>query len=189
MLKFAIPVAVVAVIAVFFYVGLGLKPQPLPSPLIGKAMPEFSLPRLEDPQRTLSHADLEGGVSLLNVWGSWCTECRIEHPCLTQLAESGRVPIFGLNVGEEHRAAGLAWLADFGDPYVATGYDAEGGVSIDWGVYGAPETFLLGSDGRVLHKRIGVLTPDVWRNEFEPLLHEVCGDKPCPLPAILREAK
>jgi cytochrome c biogenesis protein CcmG/thiol:disulfide interchange protein DsbE len=189
MLKFAIPVAVVAVIAVFFNVGLGLKPQPLPSPLIGKPMPEFSLPRLEDPQRTLSHDDFAGGVSLLNVWGSWCNECRVEHPFLIDLAKSGRVPIFGLNVGEEHRGAGLAWLADFGNPYVATGYDAVGDVSIDWGVYGAPETFLIGPDGRVLHKRISVLTPDVWRNEFEPLLDDVCGNDPCPLPAILRETK
>src|SRR5690606_32476668 len=91
MMKFAVPAVIVAVIAFFFYVGLGLKPQPLPSPLIGKPMPEFSLPLLQDPERTLTNADLAGGVSLLNAWGAWCAECRIEHPLLVEIAKSGRV--------------------------------------------------------------------------------------------------
>lgn len=187
MWKYAVPVAVLAIIAFFFFIGLGLGRKPLPSPLIGKPMPEFSLPLLQDPERTLTSADLQGGVSLLNAWGSWCAECRIEHPLLVEIAMSGRVAVFGLNISEPSRAEALNFLARFGDPYVATGHDEDGGVAIDWGVYGAPETFLIGPDGRVLHKRVGVLTPEIWRNEFEPFLADICGNDPCPQPAILRQ--
>jgi cytochrome c biogenesis protein CcmG, thiol:disulfide interchange protein DsbE len=177
--RYAIPIAVFAVIGAFFYRGLSLNPTELPSPLVGKPAPAFSLPGLVDSSRTISAADLEGQISLLNVWGTWCVECRHEHAFLVELSQSG-VPIYGLNLKDD-RAAALRWLATLGNPYVESAFDADGGVAIDWGVYGAPETFLIGRDGTVLHKHISVLTPDVWQREFLPRIREECGALPCPL--------
>jgi cytochrome c biogenesis protein CcmG/thiol:disulfide interchange protein DsbE len=180
MWRYAIPVVLFAVIAVFFFRGLSLNPTYVPSPLIGKPLPAFSLPSLEDPSRTVGSEDLKGRVSLLNVWGTWCVECRHEHAFLLELARSSGVPIYGLNLRDD-RASALDWLATLGDPYVDSAFDADGGVAVDWGVYGAPETFLIGRDGTVLHKHISVLTPLAWQRDFLPLIQEPCGSLPCPL--------
>jgi cytochrome c biogenesis protein CcmG, thiol:disulfide interchange protein DsbE len=178
MWRYGIPVAIFAVIALFFLRGLSLNPGYLPSPLIGKPAPTFSLPGLEDPSRMVGSDDFKGQVSLLNVWGTWCVECRYEHGYLVELARSSGVPIYGLNLKDD-RASALQWLATLGDPYVESGFDEDGGVAVDWGVYGAPETFLIGRDGTVLHKHISVLTPEIWQRDFVPLITKECGGTPC----------
>ena len=128
----------------------------------------------------MSTETLAGRVSLVNVWGTWCVECRHEHAFLVELARAG-VPIYGLNVKDD-RAAAIDWLARLGNPYVSSGFDPEGKAAIDWGVTGAPETFLIGSDGTILHKHISPLTPRVWQRDFLPLLREHCGASRLPVP-------
>jgi cytochrome c biogenesis protein CcmG, thiol:disulfide interchange protein DsbE len=166
-LRYLAPIAAFAILVPLLIFGLGGKPSQVPSPYIGKPAPRFTLPDLEDPERTVGSADYAGGFALVNVWATWCAGCRHEHAFLLTLAERGEIPIYGLNWRDQHEAA-LRWLGDLGDPYVATGFDADGRVGIDWGVYGAPETFLIGPDGTVLHKHVSPLTEEIWREEFLP---------------------
>lgn len=180
MWRYAIPIIVVAVLGVFLYRGLYLNPGYIPSPLVGKPAPEFSLPDLENLEQQVGSDDFAGKVALLNVWATWCIGCRQEHAFLLELARTSGVPIYGLN-WKDDRDAALKWLATLGDPYVATAYDPLGDVAIDWGVYGAPETFLIGRDGTVLHKHIAPLTPEIWQRDFLPRIAEECGSLPCPL--------
>lgn len=180
MWRYLIPVTVLAVLAVFFARGLWLDPTYIPSPLIGKPAPEFSLPALENPEQIVSASDLEGQMALFNVWATWCVGCRQEHGFLMELSNSRQVPIYGLNWRDEREAA-LDWLDRLGNPYEATAFDHEGQVAVEWGVYGAPETFLVDRDGTVLHKHIGPLTASHWRNDFVPIIEEHCGTLPCPL--------
>jgi len=178
MWRYLVPIALFAVLAVFFARGLSLNPGYVPSPLIGKPAPSFELPRLKDPAATLSSSELGGQVSLFNVWATWCVGCRQEHALLVELAHSSGVTIYGLN-WKDDRAAALDWLSRLGDPYVASAFDATGEVAIDWGVYGAPETFLIGHDGNVLYKHIAPLTREVWAQEFLPRIAEECEGRPC----------
>jgi cytochrome c biogenesis protein CcmG/thiol:disulfide interchange protein DsbE len=175
MWRYAIPLVLLAAIAFFFYRGLSLDPRDVPSALIGKQMPEFSLPSLADPDTPIGSRDMAGKVVLLNVWGTWCIECRHEHGFLLELARSG-VPIYGLNLRDE-RPAALSWLATLGNPYVGSGFDERGVTAVDWGVTAAPETFLIGRDGRVLFKHISPMTAQVWRQDFVPLIRTECGNE------------
>jgi cytochrome c biogenesis protein CcmG/thiol:disulfide interchange protein DsbE len=185
MWRYAIPLVVLAVIAAFFYRGLELNPSYVPSALIGKPMPEFALPTLADAEAKIGSRDIAGKVALLNVWGTWCVECRHEHGFLIRLAKSG-MPIYGLNLRDE-RPAALGWLASLGNPYVASAFDADGTVAVDWGVTAAPETFLIGRDGKILFKHISPLTQQVWQRDFVPLIKAQCGaaDPGCPQLAAL----
>src|SRR5688572_1781744 len=149
MLKYLLPVGLFAVLVGFLYFGLGRDKQTLPSPLIGKSAPVFELTRLDDPAKTFSNSELAGKPYVLNIWGSWCVGCRQEHGALLEIARRGEVPIVGLNYNDEREAA-LNWLAQLGDPYVVSAFDGDGRVGIDWGVYGAPETFLVDANGKVL---------------------------------------
>jgi cytochrome c biogenesis protein CcmG/thiol:disulfide interchange protein DsbE len=167
MWRYLLPGAVFALLVAVFAVGLFRDPGYVPSPLIGKPAPEFSLPRLDDPQKKLQRSDLLGKVSLVNIWATWCTGCRQEHETLLALARDGSVPIFGINWKDDAVLA-RQWLQQLGNPYAAVGVDEEGGTAIDWGVYGAPETFLIGADGVVLYKHIAPMTLAVWREEFMP---------------------
>jgi cytochrome c biogenesis protein CcmG/thiol:disulfide interchange protein DsbE len=182
MWRYAIPLVVLAVIAAFFYRGLSLNPSYVPSPLIGKQMPEFSLPSLTNAAIPIGSRDIAGKVALLNVWGTWCVECRHEHGFLVQLARQG-VPIYGLNLKDD-RTSALSWLSSLGDPYVESAFDPEGTAAVDWGVTAAPETFLIGRDGTVLHKHISPLTPQVWRSDFLPLIEEQCEDDAASCPFL-----
>jgi cytochrome c biogenesis protein CcmG/thiol:disulfide interchange protein DsbE len=154
-----------------------LNPDYVPSALIGKPMPKFSLPTLTDPNSQLSSDALQGKVALVNVWGTWCVECRHEHAFLVTLAQAG-VPIYGLNLRDD-RASAMAWLATLGNPYVASGFDPQGVAAVDWGVTGAPETFLIGRDGNVIFKHISPLTPLVWSRDFLPLIEQQCRAGDC----------
>lgn len=173
-LKFLIPLGLFLVLVLFLGVGLHLDPKEVPSPLIGKPAPEFSLESLDSPNLTIENADLLGKVWMLNVWASWCAACREEHPMLLEFGKKNAVPIYGLNYKDE-RAAGLRWLANFGNPYTHSLFDRDGRVGIDWGVYGVPETFIIDQNGVVRLKHIGALTPEVIRTRIEPLVRQLNG--------------
>jgi cytochrome c biogenesis protein CcmG, thiol:disulfide interchange protein DsbE len=168
-----LPLAVFALIAMLLAAGVWLSRNPnreaLPSPLIGKPAPAFSLPVLHEPGRLVTLADLGGEPFLLNVWGSWCPACRDEHPALTRLAESKRVRVVGYNWKDDHADA-LRWLEQFGNPYWLVLVDYDSHHAIDWGIYGAPETFLVDADGIVRWKHVGPLSDALIRDNLLPLL-------------------
>ena len=166
------PLAAFAVLAAFLAAGLTLKPREIPSPLVGKAAPGFSLPELHAADHVISPDHLKGRVWLLNVWASWCASCRVEHPHLLDLATSGAIPVYGLDY-KDTRDAGMEWLRRYGNPYVASAYDADGRAGIDWGVYGVPETFLIDSAGVIRYKHIGPLTPEVIKGTILPLARKL----------------
>jgi cytochrome c biogenesis protein CcmG/thiol:disulfide interchange protein DsbE len=168
-LRYLAPLVIFAVLVGFLYRGLSLDPKLVPSPLIGKPAPEFSLPLLEDPNARLSTADLKGKVSLLNVWATWCYACRAEHETLVALGRSGRVTIYGLDY-KDKRPDALRWLSQLGNPYEAVAFDEDGRVGIDWGVYGAPETFVIDKQGVIRLKHIGPLDASIVNEEILPLV-------------------
>ena len=172
MLRYLIPLGVFLVLVVFLAIGLGRDPHEVPSPLINKAAPTFRLPQLKEPTKTFSAADMRGKVWVLNVWASWCVSCRDEHPHLLEYAKTGAVPIYGLN-WKDRREEALAWLGELGDPYVLSAADLDGRVAIDYGVYGAPETYLIDQNGTIRYKQIGEVTPDVWQDKFLPLVQQL----------------
>jgi len=169
MKRYLLPLLVFVVLLGFLAAGLSLKPREVPSPLIDKPAPAFSLPVLATPDERLSLQDMRGKVWLLNVWASWCVACRVEHPLLVELSGKGVVPIYGLNY-KDKRDDALGWLAKFGNPYVASLSDAEGLVGIDYGVYGVPETFVIDKNGMIRMKHIGPVTPEVLRDDILPLV-------------------
>lgn len=172
-LRFLIPLAVFAVLVGFLYVGLGLNPREVPSPLIGKPAPAFSLPRLDDPQQSLRREDFLGKPWVLNVWASWCAPCREEHPLVIDLARRhAALPIVGLNYKDRPGDA-RTWLQRLGDPYARTLIDFDGKAGIDFGVYGVPETFVIDAQGIVRFKHVGPLTASVVQKKLEPLLKEL----------------
>ena len=168
-LRYLAPLAIFALLVAFLYRGLSMDPKLVPSPLIGKPAPAFTLPRLDDPSATISNTDLKGKVTLLNVWATWCVSCRQEHETLVELAKTGQVDIYGLNYKDDRQDA-KRWLAQFGNPYIANAFDGSGRVAIDWGVYGAPETFIIDRNGIIRHKHIGPLTVDIINREILPLV-------------------
>ncbi len=170
-----LPCLVFVVLVAFLADGLTRDPRLVPSPLIGKPAPEFSLPSVNDAGVSLSLDDLKGRTSLINVWATWCFACRQEHDFLLKIARSGVVPIYGLNWKDERQAA-QTWLQQLGDPYKASAYDASGKVGIDFGVYGAPETFVLAPNGTIAYKHVGIVTQRLWSDRLLPLIRELDGD-------------
>lgn len=171
-MKFAVPLLVFVLIAGFLYAGLSRDPRYVPSPLIGKPAPEFNLPTLHDPGANFSPAQMAGKVWLFNIWGTWCASCRIEHPILVDLARSGDVEIIGLNYKDENDKA-LAWLEKLGNPYQTTPVDSDGRIGIDWGFYGAPETFVIDTKGMVRHKHVGPVSYDDLKKTIMPLVAQL----------------
>jgi cytochrome c biogenesis protein CcmG/thiol:disulfide interchange protein DsbE len=168
MALFLAPAIALALILAMFGWGLLRGTDDLPSTMIGKPAPEFALPSVQGRTVGLSSADLRGEVSLVNVFSSWCVPCRIEHPLFLELGRTGEVPIHGINYKDQPDEA-AAWLDERGDPYTRTGADLNGRVAIDWGVYGIPETFVVGVDGRIAYNQIG------------PILRRVVGENILPL--------
>ncbi|MDH3351185.1 MAG: DsbE family thiol:disulfide interchange protein [Gammaproteobacteria bacterium] len=169
MSRYLVPLIAFAILIPVFVIGLGKDPSHLPSPLLQKPAPQFELPSLTDPGKNVGSASFENQMAILNVWATWCVGCRQEHGFLMQLAQSGAIPIYGLN-WRDNRTEAQRFLQQLGNPYVDSAYDEDGRVGIDWGVYGAPETFLVAADGTVLYKHLGPLNPDLWEQNFVPLI-------------------
>ena len=166
-----VPIIAFVLLGVLLAVGLKISDRKteIPSPLIGKKIPEFSLPLLGQEDIIITQDDLIGEPFLLNVWASWCVTCRVEHPFIEQLAESGKLRVIGLNYRDEESDA-LAWLKHFGNPYAMNIADLPGRTAIDLGVYAAPESFLVDPAGYIVFKQIGAVTPEVIENEILPLV-------------------
>ncbi|GMR20227.1 MAG: DsbE family thiol:disulfide interchange protein [Gammaproteobacteria bacterium] len=180
-LKLSLPLLIFLVIAVLLGVGLSLDPRLVPSPLIGKSVPEFNLAPVKGRKLGLATGDLiNGEVSLVNVFASWCTACLEEHPLLMRLAASGTVPIHGLNYKDKPDDASQ-WLDRLGDPYTRTGADINGRAGIDWGVYGVPETFVIDREGKIAYKHIGPVSQKDLDNTILPLVlklqRQIANDK------------
>ncbi len=163
------PLAIFLAVAVVLGIGLSLDPSLIPSPLIGKPVPEFQLPPVQGRSLGLASTDLTGEVSLVNVFASWCVECRTEHPLLMRLAASGQLPIHGINY-KDAPADAARWLDTLGDPYTRTGADRYGRVSIDWGVYGVPETFVIDRFGVIAYKHVGPISQTDLDGTILPLI-------------------
>ena len=167
-----IPLVLFIALVAFLLIGLHRDPHEVPSPLINKSAPDFQLPQLQQSIATFSAKEMRGKVWLLNFWGTWCVACREEHPLLVEYAKTGLVPIYGVDYKDE-RAAALRWLDEFGNPYVLTAFDVDGRVSIDYGVYGAPETYLIDRNGVIRFKQIGPITEEVWQKQILPLARQL----------------
>jgi len=173
-LRYSVPLVVLALIASFFAWGLrgGYDPREIPSPLIGKSVPAFSLPTVEQADTLVSDKDLLGKVYLLNVWATWCVSCRAEHQVLVQLARRGKVDIVGINWKDERDKASR-WLEQLGNPYNINIFDAKGRTAIDLGVYGAPETFLVDRKGIIRYKYAGPVTTSLINQTLLPMVEQL----------------
>lgn len=171
-LIFVLPIVGLAALGALLAVGLTLNPREIPSPLIGKPVPDFQLPPVQGRTLGLASADLKGEVSLVNVFASWCVSCRDEHPLLLRLKASGFVPVHGLNYKDAPQDADQ-WLNTLGDPYTRTGADRDGRVGIEWGVYGVPETFVIDRSGHIAHKHIGPISERDWQEKLRPLIERL----------------
>ncbi|PTD95064.1 DsbE family thiol:disulfide interchange protein [Pseudothauera lacus] len=170
--KFLVPLVIFLALAGFLAYGLKLNPREVPSPLVGKPAPAFSVAQLQAPEASFSSADMRGQVWLLNVWASWCVSCRQEHPLLVELGRRGVVPVVGLNY-KDGRADALDYLVRHGNPYTTIAVDPEGKVGFDYGVYGTPETFLIDREGVIRYKHIGPLTREHFERVLMPMITEL----------------
>lgn len=172
MIRFLVPAFVFIIIAGFLFVGLYKDPSLVPSPLIGKPVPTFAASTLKDPEKIITDKDLQGDYALVNVWATWCGACKQEHSALIYLAEKINVPIYGLNYKDDRDSA-INWLQQYGDPYIANVFDENGRIAIDFGVYGAPETFLIDKNRIIQHKLVGIMTLEVWETQFLPKINQI----------------
>lgn len=166
-----LPLALFLIIAVLLYRGLFLDPSRMPSALVGKPFPDFSLPALDDPSRVVTQHDVKGRPALVNIWATWCPSCRQEHPVLTKLAKQG-VVIYGVNYKDD-RGAAQQWLRTLHNPYQLNIEDASGSLGVDLGVYGAPETFFVDAQGNIRGRHVGVIDERVWREELAPIYEKL----------------
>jgi cytochrome c biogenesis protein CcmG, thiol:disulfide interchange protein DsbE len=174
-LVYLLPLALFAVLAGYLLVGLSLDPKEIPSALIDRAAPDFALPALPGREAGFATADLKGGgVKLVNVFASWCAPCKIEHPLLLRLAKEEGVAIYGINQKDKPEDV-QAWLGRDGDPYRRIGADRDGRASIEWGVYGVPETFVVDGEGRIRYKHVGPIMPRDLEDKILPIIRELQG--------------
>ena len=172
-LIYLLPLAVFAVLVVYFAIGLGLDPRKLDSMLIDQPVPQLDLKPIKGYDNGFSSEDLKGQVTLVNIFGSWCVACKAEHPFLMKLKERNAVPIFGIDWRERSVDAGPAWLARYGDPYTKIGNDPESKAAIAFGVTGAPETFVVDKQGVIRYKYVGPLFEQVWDETIRPIVEEL----------------
>ena len=171
-----IPLVLFAALAGVFLLNIDKDASVVPSVLIDKPAPEFSLPPLPGREKGLSRADLtQGDVSVLNVFASWCIPCRAEHPLIKRLSREANVPVYGLNYKEKAPEDGVKWLDELGDPYAAVGMDLSGRTGIDFGVYGVPETFIIDGNGQIRYKHVGPVTVEVLEKVLLPKIAEIKG--------------
>ena len=166
------PLFLFLVLGVYFAAGLWRDPARIPSALIDRPVPDFELPPLETRELGLSDEDVAGEPALINVFGSYCAPCLDEHPLFMAIAQNGETPIYGID-WKDKPGAGDAWLERHGDPYTRVGDDRDGRVAIEFGVTGAPETFVVDGQGRIRRKVVGAITPEMWTEELRPLLDEL----------------
>ncbi len=168
--------AIGGLVTLLLALGAGFRwdPGPLATAAAGAEIPEFSLPRLQSPQHHLKSADLRGSIVLLNVWATWCVACRQEHEVLMEISRDSTTPLYGLN-WRDQRVDAVRWLRRLGDPYRASAFDGDGRVGAALGVAGAPETYVLDREGRIVHRHVGPLTREVWRQNVSPLLDKLRG--------------
>lgn len=190
--RFLWPLIGFVVLVILLAVGLNLDPRDVPSPLVGKPAPMFSLQKVSAPEQTFSPRDMLGKVWLLNVWSTWCVSCRQEHPVLIDMAKNNTVTLVGLNYKEVRGDGGLdadkiapdvekqmaikranAWLSKHGDPYILSVLDLDGRVGIDYGVYGVPETYIIDKAGLIRMKHTGPISPDAFSGKILPLVAEL----------------
>jgi cytochrome c biogenesis protein CcmG/thiol:disulfide interchange protein DsbE len=167
--RFLLPLFGFLVLVGFLAAGLRLDPKIIPSPLIDKPAPDFSVPTLFEATNTIGTNNLQGQVWLFNVWASWCAACRVEHPLINALSEQKLLTIVGLNYKDE-RADAKNWLSTFGNPYNIIAYDLDGDVGIDYGVYGVPESFLVDKKGHIRYKQIGPFTQQDIDEQLIPMI-------------------
>ena len=167
-----IPLILFLLLGVLLYRGLSLNPQDMPSALVGKNFPEFTLTRLGNEQQTLTKQDFKPGIKLVNVWATWCPSCKVEHPFLVKLSKDTRFTLYGINYKDE-RTEAKKWLKYYQDPYQFSIYDDQGSLGLNLGVFGAPETFVVDHHGVVRKRFAGVLEPRVWQREFLPLINTI----------------
>lgn len=168
-LRFTVPLVLFALLVLVLAIGIKQSPDKdlIPSPLIGKPAPAFSLPSLTEPGKRVSSLELRGHWYLFNVWGTWCVSCREEHAMLLKIEQSGVIPLIGLD-WKDDRSDALSFLKQEGDPYQRIAVDRDGSEAIMWGVYGAPETFLVNPQGIVVYKYIGPITEQAWQQQILP---------------------
>jgi cytochrome c biogenesis protein CcmG/thiol:disulfide interchange protein DsbE len=170
--RYFLPLAIFLGLCVFLWKGLSLNPREIPSALLNKSVPSFELALLHDNAKKFSPAQMAGRVWIVNVWGSWCVSCRYEHPHLNEMAKQGLVPIIGLNWKDQPDTA-RAWLKRFGDPYQLSVMDLDGRVAIDFGVYGAPETFVIDKQGVIRYKHTGPVDAKIVKETLTPLIEQL----------------
>lgn len=175
-LVFILPLTAFVALLAYFAIGLQRDPSAIPSVLIDKPAPQFDLPAIEGRDTGLSTEDFKGEVSLVNFFGSWCVSCRIEHPLLMQLSQAGEIPIYGID-WKDPPGAGTAWLERHGDPYTKIGDDADGRVAIDFGITGAPETFIIDRNARIRYKYAGPITPQIWEEDLAPIIQQLRNEE------------
>ncbi len=176
-LRFLLPLGAFLAMMVFLGIGLKLDPHEVPSPLIDKPAPTFTLAQLHDPEKTFSPADMKGKVWLLNVWASWCASCRQEHVFFTEFARANpSVNLIGLNYKDEREAA-MQWLSRLGNPYLLSISDTQGMVGLDWGVYGVPETFVIDKKGNIRHKQTGPVDLTILQTVIVPLIDKLNAEQ------------
>jgi cytochrome c biogenesis protein CcmG/thiol:disulfide interchange protein DsbE len=164
-----LPFVIFAALVIFFWRGLSINPQLIPSTFINKSVPIFDLSTLQSPQKFLNQKIFLGHVSLLNVFASWCDSCAIEHPFLVDIAQKQHILIYGLDY-KDNRDSALLYLKKYADPYQLVLFDGTGQAAIDWGVYGTPETFVIDSRGIIRYKQVGILTNEIWQTKMLPLI-------------------
>lgn len=172
----SLPLVVLVILAFILWRGLNSDPKLLPSALIDKPLPAFELPDLFSTDKILSRSDFIGKIALVNVWASWCDNCRREHPVLHEITNNSNIPIYGLNYKDQQSLA-RQQLQTFGNPYIAVAVDEKGTTAIQWGVYGTPETYLLDQQGIIRYRHVGPLTMDIWQQRLLPLVNQLKTEK------------
>lgn len=170
--KFLVPLGLFIVMVGFLAVGLKLNPREVPSPLVNKPAPAFTVPQMQQAELQFSSADMLGKVWLLNVWASWCVACREEHPVLMGFAKQQLIPIVGLDYKDQRKDA-MGVIKRSGNPYDVIAFDADGRVGIDYGVYGVPESYLIDKTGVIRYKEIGPITQEALDKKIIPLINEL----------------
>ncbi len=171
-LFYLLPLSLFLLLGIYFAAGLTRDPSLIPSVLLNKPAPSFDLLPIEGYEDGFSSQDLSDEVTLVNIFASWCISCQIEHPMLMELAAQGDIPVMGIN-WKDKPGDGSAWLKRHGDPYTLIGDDANGRTAIDFGVTGAPETFVIDKNGRIRYKQVGPITPQIWRDILKPMVEDL----------------